>query len=240
MKKFTHLVLVVCLAVTACQKEISFETPGANNASGGSNGGSTGGGSSTADCKACVYMPVCNGSYYTYFDTLYTSASLVTDTFRFVKDTTIDSKTFTAIYSPLTGSVSYYNCTDGATRLVAYNVGTAGGSTVKAADITFLKANLSVGATWQDKLTNPIGQEVTYKSKIIEKGITRTLNGQTFTDVIHTTQETGVEVTGFGFTAVTTSDYYFAKGVGLIETIAKENTGGSVYQHRVIKSYYIP
>ena len=236
MKKIYSLIVVLSLLLTACQKELHFDTPPVGN--GTTNGGTTGGNTST-DCKACVYMPVCNGSWYTYLDTLATAPSVTTDTLRFVKDTTIDSKTFVKIYSPLSKSTTYYNCTDGATRLITYNLAVSTG-TVLAADITFIKANLPVGGTWTDKLANPLGQEVDYNSKIVEKGITRTLSGKTYTDVIHVNTETGVNAPGFGFIATNSTDYYFAKGIGLIEAVLTDASGTFVIEHKTIKAYYIP
>ena len=239
MKKIFCLIAIASVVLTACQKELHYDIAGTTG--NGNTGGTTGGTTSTAtDCKSCVYMPVCDGTAFTFADTLYTSTSVVTDTLRFVKDTTIDSKAFVKIYSPLAKSYTYYNCTDGATRLIGYNANTVGGNTITVADITFIKANLPVGGTWQDKLNNPAGQQVLYNSKIAEKGITRTINGHTFTDVIHVYVEAGIDVPIVGFTVVTTTDYYFAKNIGLIETIITDPSGGTVIEHRAVKNYFIP
>ena len=238
MKKICSLIIIASMVLTACQKQLNFDTPPTGNGTGG--GGSTGGGTTSTDCKSCIYMPVCDGSWYTYTDTLATTPSVTTDTLRFVKDTTIDSKTFVKIYSPISKSTTFYNCTDGATRLITYNVGTAGGNTVSVADITFIKANLPVGGKWTDKLANPLGQEVNYNSTIVEKGISRTLNGKTYNDVIHVNTETGVNAPGFGFIATNSTDYYFAKGIGLIEALLTDASGSFVIEHKTIKAYYIP
>ncbi|MEO5683101.1 MAG: hypothetical protein ABIQ88_10705 [Chitinophagaceae bacterium] len=235
MKKMFYLTLIASIVLTACQKELSFETSGVN---GGTTGGT--GGTTSTDCKSCSYMPVCNGSAFTYADTMFTASSLVTDSFRVIKDTSIDGKTFVKIYSPLSSTYTYYNCTDGATRLIAYNANTLAGNTITVADITFIKANLPVGGTWQDKLTNPSGQQVIYNSKIVAKGMSRTLNGQTFNDVIHVFVEGGIDVPLLGFTVFTNTDYYFAKNIGLIETVISDPQSGTVIQHRAIKSYFIP
>ncbi|MEO6316233.1 MAG: hypothetical protein ABIU63_14570 [Chitinophagaceae bacterium] len=240
MKKKICLLFLAIISLTACQKELSFETAGTASGGGGTAGGGGTGGASSTDCKSCMYMPVCDGAAYTYADTSLSVASLVVDSFRFVKDTIIDNKTFVKIYSPSTKTDTYYNCTDGATRVIAYNASTVGGNNVSLADITFIKANLPVGATWQDKLKNPSGQEVTYSSKITEKGIKRVVNGQVFNDVIHVTMESGLDIPLVGFTTFTATDYYFAKGIGLIETITKDPNSGTVIQHRALKDYYIP
>ena len=225
--------VIAAVALTGCQKELSFETSGVP-------GGTGTGGSSSADCKACVYFPVCDGSVYTYYDTLSTNASVITDTFHFIKDTIIDNKTFVKNFSPLTQAYTYFNCTDGATRIIAYNASTLGGNTLSVADLTMLKANLPAGGVWQDKLTNPFGQQVTYLDSIAAKGVSRTVNGKTFPDVIQVNQQSGVDVPLLGFIVVTEGDYYFARGVGQIEVVITDPATGTVIQHRAIKSYYIP
>jgi len=233
MKLFFYLIVIVAV-FSSCQKELSFETAGA-----GGTGTGTGTGTST-DCKSCAYMPVCNGSYYTFNDTVSTSTSVVTDTLEFIKDTTIDSKTFVKIYSPLSGTNSYYNCTDGATRIIAYDNPTIGGSTITVTDITLIKANLPVGGTWEDSLVNPAGQQVVYKDYIVAKGISVTVNGQVFNDVIHVHSQSGVVIPFVGYTAITESDYFFAKGIGPVEVLTVYSGTGIILEHRTIKSYHIP
>ena len=237
MKKWIPFVAALVVIASSCQKELSYENSGL---SGGGATGGTSGGSSSTDCKACLYMPVCNGAYYTFYDTLPTSTTIVTDTFRVIKDTSISSKTFVKIFSPLTQAYNYYNCTDGATRVIGYNQNTLGGNTILLADITFIKANLPVGGTWQDNFNNPLGQPIVYNSKIAEKSISRTINGKVFTDVIHVYTEAGIDVPILGFTVVGATDYYFAKGVGLVEAVLTNPSTGTVDQHRAIKDYYIP
>ena len=72
----------------SCQKELSNET---GTGSGGSGGGGGTGGGSTGVCKDCIYIPMCDGSWYTYNDTLMGTAQLISDTLKYVKDTTISS-----------------------------------------------------------------------------------------------------------------------------------------------------
>jgi hypothetical protein len=237
MKKIILFIAVPSLVFSSCQKELNFDNSGVSG--GGSTGGTTGGGSST-NCKACVYVPVCNGAYYTFYDTLSSGTNIIADTFRVIKDTTIAGKTFAKIFSPLTKAYNYYNCTDGATRVIGYNKNTAGGNTLTVVDITLIKANLPVGATWQDNITNPLGQQVVYNSKIVAKSISRTINGQVFPDVIHVYTETGIDLPLLGFTVLGSTDYYFARGVGLVEAVIEDPNSGTVIQHRAIKNYFIP
>jgi hypothetical protein len=236
MKKNFYLILTAIIIFTSCQKDLTFDNSGVPKTGTGTGTGT----GSNSDCKACSYLPMCNGAWYTYNDTLGGTASSTTDTLLVIKDTTIDSKTFAKIYSPVSKTNIYYNCTNGASRLIAYNSTTFGGSNITVADITILKANLPLGGTWKDQLTNPTGQQVTYADSIVEKSISRTVNGKTYNDVIHVYVETGIDVPVLGFLVVTITDYYFAKGVGQIEAIISDATSGVIFEHRALKSYFIP
>jgi hypothetical protein len=232
--KFLAIVILSGLLV-ACQKEISLE-----------NGviptGSGGGGVSTVDCKSCLYIPYCSGSWYKFADTLQGGliTSETTDTATLVKDTTINSKIFQKFRSSPTGAFIYYNCTAGASNLISYNATTSGGSTVQVADILLLKANEAVGGTWTYNITNPAGQPVEYKNTIVAKGISKVVNGRTFPDVIHVSTIVSITLPLLGSITTNEADYFYAKGVGLIEYENRDGVLGGVIQKRAIKDFYIP
>ena len=230
MKTNLFLILMSTLFLGSCQKEVSLEK----------STGSGGSGSGLVACKDCIYIPMCDGSWYTYNDTLLGTAQIATDTLRFVKDTTISSLAFKKFLSVAQQSNSYANCNNGISRVIAYNAVGAGGSSVTKIDITMLKANLAVNGAWTDTIVNPAGQQVLYTSTLEEKGVSRTVNGKVFADVMHVYVETGIDVPGFGFFLTNTSDYYYAKGVGLIEAIIEDPSSGTLLQHRAIKAYFIP
>jgi hypothetical protein len=224
--------LLALFIIISCQKEVNFET-----ATGG-NGGSGGGGS--AVCKACTYVPMCDGSVYSYYDTIFTGSPAVTaDTLQYVKDTVFSGRTFRKFLTKGYSTPYYTNCTDGVFRNAAFNLPATGGPITKI-ELVMLKDNIAVNGTWEDTITNGIGQTVYYKSKIIEKGVSRTLHTNIFPDVIHVQTENGVEVPIIGYFVTGVSDYYYAKGVGLIEARIASADGSVVYQHRVIKSYNVP
>ncbi|MCO5950658.1 hypothetical protein [Mucilaginibacter flavidus] len=71
---------------------------------------------------------------------------------------------------------------------------------------------------------------------IKEKGITRVVNGKTFTNVMHTQADLQYDL-GSGFMSYSVYDFYLAKGVGMIES----DTGisGSIYDKETILSYNV-
>jgi hypothetical protein len=218
----------------SCQKEVSLEN------SSGNGGGTGGGGINTGACKDCIYFPMCDGSWYTYDVLLGGTTQVVTDTFRYVKDTTIGNLVFKKMLSAAQKTYSYQNCTNGASRSINYNAVSAGGTTVSKIDITPLKANLPVNGTWTDTITNGAGQAVLYNYTLKEKGVSRTVNGKVFPDVIHVYFETGIDLPLFGFFVTNTSDYYYAKGVGFIESEIKDALSGTVIQQQFIKAWFVP
>jgi hypothetical protein len=233
--KFVAIIIGSILLV-ACQKELSLENGGAPT-----NPGGGGGGVSSADCKSCIYLPLCSGSWLKYADTLQSGiTSESTDTATFVRDTTIASKVFQKFRTSLQGTFTYYNCTAGETNLITYNATTSGGSTVQKAEILPLKANEAVGGTWTYFLTNPAGQQVAYENTVVAKGISRTVNGRNYPDVIHVSTTVSINVPLLGNITTNEADYYYARGVGLIEYESRDPLFGTVVQKRALVDYYIP
>jgi hypothetical protein len=231
MKRRLLCSLLVLILVVSCQKEIDF----LNN-----NGSGSGNGTASNNCKACIYLPYCDGSVYTYYDTLTGSApAVLSETLHFVKDTSFNGRVYQKFLSGNNPTASYINCTNGTSRIAVLNVSATGGSIDKI-ELQFLKDNVPVNGTWIDTIQNGFGQTVLYTNVIKQKGVSRTLHSNNFTDVIYVETENGIDLAGVGYIATGVSHYYFARGVGLIEALITSADGSIVYQHRVIKSYSIP
>lgn len=83
--------------------------------------------------------------------------------------------------------------------------------------IAFLKVETPEGKPWYQ--TNTInGVETKMTFTIIAKGISKTVEGKTFKDVIHVQMNTTYMVFGEEIELDLPTDYYWAKGVGLILT----------------------
>ena len=239
MKKIFYLFLISVVLVS-CQKELTYGT-GNPTVVVDTTGGTGSNGNTTSDCKACSYFPTCNGSRYTYNDTLMGGTpTVLVDTLKFVKDTLIQGRSFQKIFSPATQTTSFYNCTNGATTVNAYNALLVSGNTLSAISVVPIRANTAVNGTWNDTITNPAGQQVIYTYTMKAKGITHVINGVTFNDVLYITCEIGITVPGFGTIITNNSNYYFAKGVGLIDSENLDFMTGMQLNRRTVKSYYIP
>ncbi len=245
MKTRFFAALVAVIFFTSCEKDVSDESytlAGAllNNGTvngGGSNGGSNG---NLTNCKDCIYYPVCSGSVYNYSDTSGGSSTggvANNFTLTYIKDTTIENK----VYQKIAGTGqqnTYFNCAAGVTTTIILNGVTQGGTTLPYVKVTALKANEPVGATYIDIINNQ-GQDATYTYTIVSKGTARTVASHTYPDVIHVHEQTTIDFLGNTVPAGQ-SEYYFAKGVGLIESLSIDDFTGSQLLHHILISATIP
>jgi hypothetical protein len=87
-------------------------------------------------------------------------------------------------------------------------------------DLQILIDTASVGHTWTFSPTNNgvlNNNPVKGISTIVEKNISKMVNGITYPNVIHTSINVQVNVNGAGFHNIANYDFYLAKGFGLIE-----------------------
>ena len=253
MKIKILLAFLLVAIFSSCQKELvePTSTTTTGGGTGGTGGGGTGGGT-IVNCKDCIYIPTCDSSVYKYSDT---SAGLPgvpatgvanNFTYRFLIDTTIGGLSYRKIRSEGSTNgnpVTYFNCTAGVTIAINYAAITAGGSVISQIKTTGLKANAAVGDTWTDQLVQSPTQTVTYTYTMVAKGISRTVSGINYPDVIQVNSVTSVtNPAGGADIVVGTGTSYFARGVGPIENILNSTLGGTSFQsfHRVLISAIIP
>ena len=105
-------------------------------------------------------------------------------------------------------------------------------------DIPYLNDNVAVGGTWTGSSISPpgTGATATYTGTLMEKGISKTVNGITFNNVYHTQIVLQYTISGNALPVQDTDDYYIAKGVGIIEI--DTNTSGLTTK-TVIVSYNV-
>lgn len=135
------------------------------------------------------------------------------------RDSTINSKTYHVFTNSSTGASEYYNNT-GADYFTFQKLPDALGGT--KVENLYLKDNIAVGTSWAQPYTItlpgfPIPFAVTITNTIKEKGISKTVNGTSYTDVIHV--ETTIAVAGIPASAITTDiQSYYAAKKGLIQS----------------------
>lgn len=131
------------------------------------------------------------------------------------RDTTINSKSY-KVCTGNDGSMQYYNISGSDYYTYRKLPDALGGGFV---EILYLKDNLAVGGTWTQ--TSPVTIsgytiDMTLNNRINQKGITKTVNGITYTNVtdVATTLSIAIPIP---YTLTSEIHYYYAPKVGQIE-----------------------
>ncbi|CAN5834706.1 hypothetical protein BH11BAC4_BH11BAC4_08080 [soil metagenome] len=211
------IILAAGLAFASCKKE-DVAQPVA---------GTTGKVAATAESQSYFTTP--DGAAYSYVDT--TGAGISSTNVSSQKslgDTTIGEISFAKVTRDGSHVNSYQHSANGVTTMVAYN----GADKITT---TVLKANEPVGAVWTDEFTSA-GIPTSYKWQITEKGISKTVLGVTYDNVIkvHLLGTAKIGAKG-ATTAIANADYYYAPNIGLIENVGYNPVSGAVELHRVFQ-----
>lgn len=171
---------------------------------------------------ATVYMSLTAGSTRNYDVTSITPPGAptnytVTSTNR---DTTIGSRSYHVFTNSSSGASEYYNISGNDYYTFQKLPAALGGSSIEN---LYLKDNAAVNATWTQTNTVtltgvPFPVTVNIINKIVEKGLSKTVNSIAYTDVIHVKTDITASVIGTPVTGLTTDiHYYYAPRVGLIQ-----------------------
>ena len=195
------VLLALVFAISSCQKEVDFDTPG--------GGGGTGGGGSTSD----TYQPVTKDSYWKYKDSAFTGQiTLMTATGQ---TQTISGKLYHVIKSETTGQPAttgyFYASKPWYGSRMDVNNGIA--TTI---EFVHLNDTASIGFKWNNTMPPVNGLNARVNGEIIERNISKTVAGKNYTSVIHTQINLEYELPIFGWTEFAIYDYYIAKGIGII------------------------
>jgi hypothetical protein len=246
MKKTILLAVTLVTIFTSCQKE-QVDQSGTTVTTGG--GGFGGGGNNTEACKDCLYLPTCEGSVYKYRDTVSNGPNTIPtisetiSTVKYLGDSSIGGLTYRKIRYATTGNepVSFTNCNNGVITNIAYNVVSNGGTNLSEIKLILLKSNEPVGATWTDNIILNPQQSASYDNTIVAKGVNKTVSGIVYPNVIEVKTVFSAVYAGIVIPSGYTLNY-FAKGVGLIESVSYNDLTGTSIQisRRVLVSAQIP
>jgi hypothetical protein len=215
MKKLLAVLMVLSLFVVlpGCQKETSVEN-GNNiipnpNPNPGSNSNS--------------YHPLTSGSFWKYKDS--TTGGFTTMTALNLTQT-INNRLYTAIKTTNGAQLdTVYAAVVGPDYFYYFNLSSPGGAPIDLL-YHYLNDTASVGYEWEYNAGTGNGFTAIVNTSIIEKGITVTINGQTYQNVIHSRMELNYDIMGmilpFG-----TYDYYVARGVGIVRIRAVADQFGT-------------
>ena len=212
MKKLFALTALSCV-LFSCQKEVTFDSP----SSGGGGGGTSGGVSNT-------YQPMSKNSYWKYHETGTFSGDFTltsTGTQR-----TINGITYTVFSAAPATTLSEELFAIDHHNMYAYFEGIAPGSTATL-NINMLYSNdtASVGYTWDNLAGQANGITAYTPGTILEKGVSLTVGGKSYNNVIHSQIQLEYDFPLVGRMPAIAYDYYVAKGVGVIRI---ESTGDAI------------
>lgn len=202
--------------VLGCQQEIDpniITDPNPGNGNGNGN-------------PAETYQPLKTGSWWKFKDSATGNITTMT--------ATAVTKTFNNIvYKALVSGASNTDTVYQAAPTPNYYYSAKGASPNSGApyDITFhyLNDTASVGYNWQSTAGQGNGFTALTKTTIMEKGISVTVQGQTYTNVIHTQLELSYNIFGI-ITPFAIYDYYLSKGVGIVRVRADISAFGTSMQ----------
>ena len=210
----------LCLAIVLCKKDIVEQNPVSTEKNITATADATGNSS---------YYPVGSGTNQNYLDTTAAGPSTSAKaTIENLGDTTIDEKTFSKTSATGSSAVNYVNSTNGVTTLVSFN----GKDKITS---TVLKANEPVGTVWTDEFTNA-GVPSVYEWKLAAKGLTKTVLGVTYANVIQVHLNGTAKIPSKGNVAFADADYFYTPNVGLIEHINYNTVTGKPELHRVLQN----
>lgn len=203
MKKYFLYLLIAIVAFGSCEKNDNPEpNPPAEN----------------------IYINANAGSTWNYQETNSSSGTPDTSAYTLTsssKDTTINSHSY-HVYNYSYGGSQYLNISGHE----YYQYDSISGGLGEIFERLYLKDNVAVGTNWAQNISVsvpglPFSVPVTITNTIVEKGITKTVNGNNYIDVIHVS----TSITSTLIPTGLTSDIhtYYAKKYGLIESSAIVN-----------------
>ncbi len=219
---------------------------GGNNGGGNNGGGNNGGGSTGGD-----YYPAALNNQWLFK----TNGVLDTQPLKMVQVVSNNGQTyykFNAInatgsqgsvadaqYSLRKNSGDYFYKYEA----ITIGAGTPAESTSSGYEVLILKDYLNVNQTWTGNYsytityTNPIiptqTQDVSYTGTILEKGISYSVEGQNYTNVIHVKIDQVFSIFGTPLQN-TSSEVWYAKNVGIIKSIV---SGNGIATTQTLSSY---
>lgn len=211
--KFTFTCLIVSvLFLSACVKDKPDLNDPKNYLHGTTD--TTGGGGGTT--LSSTYQPVTKGTYWKYVYVLNGVTDTVTTTMT-GDSTVINGRTYyggASVYQSGKFPASTGYLSNQGHIYVQY--ATAEGNDIY---LYFLNDTTAVGHGWTSPI-NPTGSvngvPGQFVGTIIATGLTKTINGKTFKNVIHDQVSLQYDY-GTGFSTFITYDNYIAQGIGLIE-----------------------
>ncbi|WP_299354404.1 hypothetical protein [Mucilaginibacter sp.] len=236
IKKVTLFLYALMFVALGCKLDKSVSPGGADSLK--TTGGTSG---NTVDS----YQPATKGTYWKYSATIMNTQAQPPVNMTELQTTTMTGATITinnkvyytanSVVDTMKGYVYFYhgnNTYSYRSNLISPDV---------VVEYVYLKDNAAVGVTWTSPITDSgkiNGTPAQIVGSIIEKDISITLAGKTFTNVTHTQLLLQYD-TGTGFSTFQNMDYYIAKGIGIIRIYTKNIQFSTTTSNNIITDYTV-
>lgn len=182
------------------------------------SGSSNNNGGGTADS----YHPLTANSFWKYKDSTDATVSTLTATDQ---KQTVNGRQYTVLIDTSSnGKDTVLAAVQG--HDYYYNINSTTNGVPVSATLHYLNDTASVGSNWQEIAGTAGGFTATVKTTVIEKGISVSLNGKSYSSVYHTRMDVSINPLGAP-TNIGHYDFYIAKGVGIIRIRAELGGGFS-------------
>ncbi|MDI3320496.1 hypothetical protein [Pinibacter soli] len=215
MKKLLILLIGIALAATSCTKEMSSE-PGYSGTTGNPGGsGNPGGGSSTGTIN---FQPSKKDTYLKM--KVMSGVAGVPDKISTLVSTgqtsTTDGIDFVTWKEQESGSTQEFGYKD---HNLYTKVKAASPNTGAVVDVNFIYLNdtASVGFKWTRTAGVGGGFTANMPGEIVEKNITKQIQGKTYTNVTHSRVSLSYIVPGFGELTLAIYEFYIANNIGIVK-----------------------
>jgi hypothetical protein len=214
--RFLYLLSVLLITLSSCQKEVT--DPDVQPTTGGTGG--TGG---TGNTGSGTYLPLTKNTFWKFQDSASGAITIMT---VLDKTTTINGKLFTDVLgSNSTQTDTGYMTRQGADYFTyaQVNNGTSSGNFL----FHYLNDTAAAGSSWEYIAGQGNGYVAYIKTTIVERNLSRTVAGKTYTDVIHTRMDLSYDLgerVDAGY-----YDYYTAKNIGIIQVKSRLGMFGSQF-----------
>lgn len=195
-----HLCAVLAVfSLVSCQKEVDNVLSPTNTNPGNSSN----------------YQPLTLNTYWKYKDSLTGNVSQAT---MLNRTKLINNRNYTAALSTMGQQKdTAWMAVDGPNYFVYANVVSPNTGAPASLLFHYLNDTASVGYSWEYDAGHGNNMPAIVRTTIIEKGISHTVEGKTYSNVIHTRMELSYDIFGTVM-KFATYDYYIAKGVGIVRT----------------------
>jgi hypothetical protein len=178
----------------------------------------------TPPTTSASYMNVKAGSTWNY-EQINNTPPIATTQYTLTstnRDSTVDGESFHVFTNSSTSASEYYRISGSDYYTYQSLPAAVGGAKVKN---LYLKAGAAIGTSWPQTYNitfSGLPVSVTVTHRIEERGLTKTVNSITYTDVIHV--KTDIAVGGVPASALTSDIHtYYAPNAGIIENTNKIN-----------------